>query len=155
MPRTRSFSQAFSITSASVMKARTPSTDEVTDLGQSFVAEPSVADAGAEAWAAEQARFCGHRSARRRMPAWQRRRHTRKRLASATLDLGDGTAHVLERIYVYGTAEEEIRWCYYKNGGFVTRPPDLPEEDLLRLFEAAVTAGVFTPRFQQQLKEIL
>ena len=76
-------------------------------------------------------------------------------LARATLDLGDGNEHVLERIYVHGTAEEEIRWCYYKNGGFVVRPPDLPEKDLLRLFEAAVAAGVFTPRFRQQLKRIL
>jgi hypothetical protein len=55
------------------------------------------------------------------------------RLARATLDFGDGSAHVLERIYVHDAAEEEIRWCYYKNGRFVVRPPDLPERDLLRL----------------------
>jgi hypothetical protein len=78
-----------------------------------------------------------------------------ERLARATLDFSDGTAHVLERIYVHGTAEEEIRWCYYKNGGFVPRPADLPEGDLLRLFEAAVAEGVFTPQFRQQLKRVL
>jgi hypothetical protein len=59
------------------------------------------------------------------------------------------------RIYVHESATEEIRWCYYKNGRFVVRPPDIPEEDLLRLFEAAVAEGVFTPRFRQRLKQIL
>jgi hypothetical protein len=77
------------------------------------------------------------------------------RLARATLDFGDGSEHVLERIHVHDAAEEEIRCCYYKNGRFVVRPPDLPEEDLLRLFDAAVAEGVFTGRFRQQLKRIL
>jgi len=76
-------------------------------------------------------------------------------LARGTHDFGNGHTHVLERIYVRDTAEEEIRWCYWKDGRFVPRPPDLPEEDLLRLFEAAVAEHVFTPRFKQQLKQIL
>jgi len=54
------------------------------------------------------------------------------RLARATLDFGNRYEHVLERIHVHETGDEEIRWCYYKNGGFVVRPPDLPEDDLLR-----------------------
>src|ERR1700704_292448 len=37
------------------------------------------------------------------------------RLVSASLDLGDGWEQVLERIYVKDLAQEEIRWCYYKN----------------------------------------
>ncbi|MDR5858378.1 hypothetical protein FZZ93_00235 [Halomonas eurihalina] len=49
----------------------------------------------------------------------------------------------LERIYTKGRCEE-IRMAWWKNGQFQTRPADIDVVNWVRLFENAVSEGVFT-----------
>ena len=61
----------------------------------------------------------------------------------------------IERIYVKSLEHEEIRFSWWKEGRFMTRPLDLPEADLLTMFQDAIDKGVFTEKFRKQLKEML
>lgn len=72
-----------------------------------------------------------------------------KELARA--DIG---GHRIERLYVKGK-EEEIRFSWWKDGRMQTRPLDLPEHQLLPLFEQAIREGVFSKTFLRELHAVL
>lgn len=61
----------------------------------------------------------------------------------------------IERIRVVKFDQEEIRFSWWPNGKFAPRPLDLPEHDLLKLMDAAIKKGVFTPSFLDGLRKLL
>jgi hypothetical protein len=61
----------------------------------------------------------------------------------------------IERLYVKGEGQEEIRFSWWPDGRMANRPLDLPEEELLPLLAAAMKAGVFSDTFLRGLKELL
>jgi hypothetical protein len=70
----------------------------------------------------------------------------------ATVD--DGGCRI-ERLLVKSSNTEEIRFSWWKDGRMMMRPLDLPEDQLLRLFQAAIKGGVFTPDFLLSLHSAL
>lgn len=80
-------------------------------------------------------------------------------LKQGKLEIGD-TVSTIERIYVNGTKQEEIRFAYYKfnkegNERLILRPLDINENELLVLFANAISKGVFSQDFTQKLKALL
>ena len=61
----------------------------------------------------------------------------------------------IERLYVKNTGTLEIRFSWWKDGHFITRPMHATEEQLLDLFNEGIRAGVFTPDFRQRLRQLL
>ena len=59
----------------------------------------------------------------------------------------DAAGQRIERLYVKGSAREEIRFSWWKDGQLVIRPLDLPEDELLALMGAAIERGVFKDEF--------
>ena len=59
----------------------------------------------------------------------------------------DAAGQRIERLYAKGTAREEIRFSWWKDGRFMPRPLDLPENELLVLMSAATENGVFEDEF--------
>ena len=57
----------------------------------------------------------------------------------------------IERLFVKGENQEEIRFSWWVEGRMANRPLDLPEHELLALFRAAITEGVFTSDFLRDL----
>jgi len=76
-------------------------------------------------------------------------------LATANLDVGDGHETKKEKIFVKELSQEEIRFSWWSKGKFMRQALDLPEEDLLKLFQLAIDEKVFTESFLQRLKNIL
>lgn len=70
-----------------------------------------------------------------------------------TLPAGDEAR--IEKIYVYGEQQEEIRFSWWKDRRFMPRPLDLPESELLPLLLDAIDGGVFSEGFVQSLKKHL
>ncbi|AXU81255.1 TPA: hypothetical protein ACHTFF_002825 [Clostridioides difficile] len=72
----------------------------------------------------------------------------------------DNIAYGIEKIFVKELNQEEIRFVYFKDTyrqeeQLVSRPLDLPEEDLLKLIEVAIKQNVFSKEFLNNLKEIV
>ena len=67
----------------------------------------------------------------------------------------DASGQTIERIFVKDCKREEIRFSWWNNGTMVTRPLDLPEEELLPLMCEAIRKGVFSPAFLKGLHEAL
>jgi hypothetical protein len=62
----------------------------------------------------------------------------------------------IERLRVFETGQEEIRFSWWKDGRFVPRPLDLSEDELLDLMRQAILERrVFTPSFLDGLQRIL
>lgn len=61
----------------------------------------------------------------------------------------------IERIHVHDTDEVEIRFSWWKDGRFQTRPLDVTEEELLPLLKEAIEKGVFTNKFLGNLEAVL
>lgn len=59
--------------------------------------------------------------------------------------------HCIEKIYVKAQNQEEIRFSWWKGGKFAPRPLDLPEDELLRLFDLSIKNGVFSNNFLNAL----
>lgn len=57
----------------------------------------------------------------------------------------------IERLFVKGEGQEEIRFSWWVDGRLTNRPLDVPEHELLALFRAAIAEGVFTPDFLRDL----
>ena len=76
-------------------------------------------------------------------------------LAAGTLDYVDGNQVRIERLYVKHEQQEEIRFSWWKGSRMMMRPLDLPEDDLIALFEDAIREGVFSPKFLQELRAVL
>ena len=66
-----------------------------------------------------------------------------------------GSEGRIERLLIKESGTEEIRFSWWKEGRLATRPLDLSEEDLLTLFEDAITKDVFTTEFKARLKGLL
>jgi len=61
----------------------------------------------------------------------------------------------IERLYVKGAGQDEIRFSWWKDGNMANRPLDLPEKDLLALFRLAIERGVFSDDFLRDLHATL
>ncbi len=61
----------------------------------------------------------------------------------------------IERLRIKETGEEEIRFSWWKDGRFQTRPLDLSEGDLLPLIAEAIDKGVFSEDFLRGLQTML
>lgn len=67
------------------------------------------------------------------------------------VDLGGGHELRIERLWIKDHEQEEIRFSWWKDGKFMTRPPDGTEEEWLRAFKDALREGVFTEKFLLEL----
>jgi hypothetical protein len=67
----------------------------------------------------------------------------------------DVDGYRIEKLFVKDKAREEIRFSWWKEGRFMSRPLDLPEDELLQLFRKAIQEGVFSERFLSDLKQSL
>jgi hypothetical protein len=76
-------------------------------------------------------------------------------LRTASLPLPNNEEARFERLYVKGTAEEEIRFSWWKEDRIIPRPLDLSEEHLLQLFRIAIDKRIFTDGFLSRLKATL
>jgi hypothetical protein len=76
-------------------------------------------------------------------------------LASATFIFPDGAEGRIERLYVKGLQQEEIRFSWWKDGRMMMRPLDLPEADLLALMRTAIVDNVFSEQFIADLRMVL
>jgi hypothetical protein len=73
-----------------------------------------------------------------------------------TIRWPDGSEGRIERLFVKEPGHEEIRFSWWtKNGTMARRPLDLPEEDLIKLFQDALSKGVFTENFRSQLRALV
>ena len=61
----------------------------------------------------------------------------------------------IERLYVKGERQEEIRFSWWPDGRMANRPLDLPESELLPLMREAIRVGVFSDEFLCDLKAAL
>ena len=61
----------------------------------------------------------------------------------------------IERLFVKHMKQEEIRFSWWKEGKMMMRPLDLPEDELLILFEKAFETNVFTDSFKLKLLKSL
>ena len=77
-----------------------------------------------------------------------------RELARAVLEYPGGVVRI-ERLYVKDLGQEEIRFSWWPDGKMAQRPLDLPEDDLLALFEKGIQQNVFTPSFLQSLRSLL
>ena len=76
--------------------------------------------------------------------------HYATELATGTID-----GAKIERLYVKKEQREEIRFSWWKDGKLMMRPLDLPEEDLLKLFDDAIENNVFSDSFKYGLVKLL
>lgn len=76
--------------------------------------------------------------------------HYATELATGTIDDAK-----IERLYVKKEQREEIRFSWWKDGRLMMRPLDLPEEDLLKLFDDAIENNVFSDSFKYGLVKLL
>lgn len=67
----------------------------------------------------------------------------------------DAAGQRIERLFVKGKAREEIRFSWWKDGRFMPRPLDLPENELLVLMSAAIENGVFEDEFLIGLRSVI
>lgn len=61
----------------------------------------------------------------------------------------------IERIFVKGYQQEEIRFSYWPNGGFVPRALDVTEDELTALLGQAFTQGIFSQEFMKDIQTML
>lgn len=78
-----------------------------------------------------------------------------RELVSAALDYQTGDQARIERLYVKDEQQEEIRFSWWRDSRMMLRPLDLPEDDLVALFRAAIQERVFSREFLRKLKSIL
>jgi hypothetical protein len=87
------------------------------------------------------------------------RRNTKYATEIATARIPTGTTGnsslAIERIFVKHLQQEEIRFSWWEGARLMPRPLDLPEAELLPLMREAISAGVFSPEFVQELGQIL
>jgi hypothetical protein len=61
----------------------------------------------------------------------------------------------IERLRIKATGVDEIRFSWWKDGRFQTRPLDLSEDELLKLMRKAIDGGVFSQDFVGELRRVL
>ena len=59
----------------------------------------------------------------------------------------DIDGHRIERLRMKESGDVEIRFSWWKDGRFMTRPLDLSEDDLLPLMQQAMERRVFSDEF--------
>ena len=77
-----------------------------------------------------------------------------RELARAVLPYPGGEVRI-ERLHVKEPAQDEIRFSWWPGEKMAQKPLDVPEPDLLLLFEKAIEQKVFTQEFLQNLKSLL
>lgn len=61
----------------------------------------------------------------------------------------------IERLDVKDSGQTEIRFSWWPDGRMANRPLDLPEDELLALFGAAIDKQVFSAQFLEKLHGLL
>ncbi len=92
------------------------------------------------------------------MPKSVPRRDTEYALEIETARLPSGKGNdvvAIERLYVKGAAQYEIRFSWWKGKQMMDRPLDLPESELLPLMREAIKENVFSEEFLLSLREII
>jgi len=75
--------------------------------------------------------------------------------ATASIAFDASNEGRIEHIFVKETAQDEIRFSWWKDGRMTPRPLDLSENDLLTLLHNAIDGGIFTPDFRARLRDML
>jgi hypothetical protein len=57
----------------------------------------------------------------------------------------------IERLFVKGEKQEEIRLSWWPKGNLANRPLDLPEDDFIVLLAHGIRDGVLSPQFLPKL----
>jgi hypothetical protein len=78
-----------------------------------------------------------------------------RELAVGRREYESGDQVRIERLFIKDLQQEEIRFSWWKGSRMVMRPLDLPEDDLLELFEDAMHEGVFSQTFLRNLRALL
>jgi hypothetical protein len=78
-----------------------------------------------------------------------------REIARASIPVGDGSEARIERLYLKGTDQVEIRFSWWKSGRMTPRPLDLSENMLLALIREAIAQQVFSPEFVAELRAAL
>jgi len=78
-------------------------------------------------------------------------------IQEAQIDLGNDEVAKAEKILIKETNAEELRFSWWKVSGnkFIPRPLDLPEEQWVELFEAAVENNVVSQEFIKKMIKVL
>jgi hypothetical protein len=76
-------------------------------------------------------------------------------ICEGRLELGDGNEFRVEKLYVKGTGENEIRFSWWKNDRLTPRPMEVTEPQLVKLFDNGIKAGVFSTKFIEELLQLL
>jgi hypothetical protein len=79
-------------------------------------------------------------------------------LAHASISFPTGSEGRIERLrFKEGAAngKEGYRFSWWKDGRMTPRPLDATEDELLELLRNAFNGGVFTERFEKQLRQLL
>lgn len=74
-------------------------------------------------------------------------------IASAEIDLGSDEKAVAERLELHEFGTEEVRFSWWKNGKFMTRPLDIAEEDWIKLLSESYKNGVLSSEFMKDLEK--
>jgi hypothetical protein len=78
-----------------------------------------------------------------------------RELATAKIEYPDGHEAQIERLFVKGIQQEEIRFSWWKDGRMIPRPLDLPEDDLLELMKRAMDTDALSRNFVNNLRRLI
>lgn len=78
-----------------------------------------------------------------------------KELATAVIDLENGSEARIERLLFKDDQQGGIRFSWWKKNRLIPRPLDLTEDALLTLLEKALREGVFSEQFLAKLRAML
>lgn len=75
-------------------------------------------------------------------------RDTKYATEVVTAAIGDSR---IERLFVKGEQQEEIRLSWWPNGNMANRPLDVTEAELIALLAEGIRRGVLSPQFLPRL----
>lgn len=61
----------------------------------------------------------------------------------------------IEKLFIKETDENKIRFSWWKNDRLTPRPMEITEPQLVELFDNGIKAGVFSPKFIEELLQLL
>lgn len=81
----------------------------------------------------------------------------KKLIKEVQINIGGDEIAKAEKIIVNATNQEELRFSWWTNYGkqFNLRPLDLPEEQWIELFDAAVKNGIVSQEFIKDMIKVL
>lgn len=78
-----------------------------------------------------------------------------KTLITATIYYPDNCEARVERLRVEASGQERIRFTWWEDGKLVHAPLDLQEDEFFAILTMAVSKGVFSAGFIEQLRELV